>query len=182
MEGSSLIGNAHTSKELCEYDAHPNAFEDPDPANTFIPPDALEAHNKIIAAFEDKMYDAVLSGSSSGKEAWLDFISIFRPQSLQVCAKGLTYKCGQLLRSCGVHVDSGRETSRAEFLKRLLLRKKHIPNSLEMAENDDTRATPTPNSENTKHHHGRYRPEGTVTTTINSGNLTSEVMPSQLAE
>lgn len=122
MKGSTPIGNADINKEWFESKTYLNAFEDPDLANPSLTPDALEAQKKIITAFGHDMFGAFLSENSGGEEIWLNFISAFRPHSLQVYRKGLTSKWYQLLRFHGVHVDSGQENSRAESLMRLLFR------------------------------------------------------------
>lgn len=69
------------------------------------------------------MYDACYGANIEGQELWVHFIFTFRLPAIDAWPKRFTYKCCNLHRSQGLHVDKGRETSCAEALKRLLFRK-----------------------------------------------------------
>lgn len=56
----------------------------------------------------------------------MEFISTIRPDAIRSWPKDLTYKWSKLLRTKEVHLKNGRETSKAEALYRILLRKIHI--------------------------------------------------------
>lgn len=101
-----------------------NAFEDPSPVPAGItPPKDFEVHNKALAAFEDKLYDAFYGLFNEQKELRTDFIFTFCPHSIISWPKVQSYKWYLFLQSREAHVGNRRETPRVEALKRLLFRK-----------------------------------------------------------
>lgn len=119
-----------------------------------------------MTAFDDEAYDVFSSGNETGEELWTDFISPFRSHSLGTGTKDLTYKRCQLLRSRGIHVDSGRETSQAMELTILLFCEAHI-SAREVTQNQE----PGPDTPMTQKHEGiqekEYKPIDKASTLTN---------------
>lgn len=52
----------------------------------------LEAHMKLATIFGDKLYRAFGVNETEGRELWAEFVSSFRPHSIQTWPKVLAYK------------------------------------------------------------------------------------------
>lgn len=86
----------------------------------------VTVYNKALSSFTEKMILLFSSQDEWERELWMDLIYTFHPHSIRSWPRGLTYKPCKMLRTKGVHVDNGREKSRAEALVRILFRKIHI--------------------------------------------------------
>lgn len=113
-----------------------NAYKNADPVSPDLTADTHEVFRNNITAFGDEIYAVFSAGNSASEELWTAYVYIFPSHSLKVWPKCLTYKWCQLLRSRGIHVDSGKKHSWADTLTLLLFRKVHIPARL-IAQNEE---------------------------------------------
>lgn len=75
-----------------------NAYGDPNPVPPDISQEDFEVHKKSLISFGDEMYKAFVGVNKEGELLWMDFISTFRPHSIEAWPKVLTYKWCAFLR------------------------------------------------------------------------------------
>lgn len=127
--GATMEAFVQVEKDVATFEPQdsPIAYENPNFIFVDLTAEAREAHYKTTAAFSFGIYTLFGTEKSNDGELCKDYSSWLRLESLEVWLKALTYERCQRLWSRRIHVDSGRETSRASDITILLFSEKHVP-------------------------------------------------------
>lgn len=106
---------------------HPNVAHDPDPAPSGASQQEKDRRKAELLSYSQEMYDTYREIGISGEDLWCDFITTFRPHTIQLWPKTALSRWTALLKNGDVYVDMARTKPRQQALIDILYREHHIP-------------------------------------------------------